>query len=541
MKVVCVSDTHGLHDQALDIPQGDVFIHAGDFTDTGERNEVLAFNQFLGTLPHRYKIVIAGNHESTFDREFYPKYWHQYGHRQQYDPDEVRALLTNALYLEDQAVLIEGYLFYGTPWQPEFCNWAFNRPRGEALLRQWRQIPTDTDVLVTHTPPMGHGDLVGYQRVGCADLLREVEDRVRPKLHVFGHVHEGYGRSASPDGEITYFNASACTHSYEPVNAPFVFELTGPPKRVSGKTKLREFRVDGTTSGLLFESTLKLRPVVNVEKRALRYLFSQGFQSNTENYKVQSSESEVVTAENHGSTDAPAASMEVDSEGGEPTAERRRYGLSRRVTVAMLDGINESREQMDELDREHMQQARVAAANLGKDPGSADAAGGEGARARRPRRNKTLQRRSAVPKLASLTEEPSEPSDKEKSDAASAQGDDETKTSSVDAATKVIVMAQPVIECVLCKYKVSGHVHPEAEVIPPPAPAEPTTVAPPVVECALCKYKVPGHVHPGAQFTPPPPPVDPIPKEPKEERPKEAKEQRSRADNPPPKRLSSWF
>ncbi|RLN80542.1 hypothetical protein BBO99_00004411 [Phytophthora kernoviae] len=421
MKVVCVSDTHGLHDQALDIPQGDVFIHAGDFTDTGERNEVLAFNQFLGTLPHRYKIVIAGNHESTFDREFYPKYWHQYGHRQQYDPDEVRALLTNALYLEDQAVLIEGYLFYG------------------------------------------------------------------------------------------------------------------------GKTKLREFRVDGTTSGLLFESTLKLRPVVNVEKRALRYLFSQGFQSNTENYKVQSSESEVVTAENHGSTDAPAASMEVDSEGGEPTAERRRYGLSRRVTVAMLDGINESREQMDELDREHMQQARVAAANLGKDPGSADAAGGEGARARRPRRNKTLQRRSAVPKLASLTEEPSEPSDKEESDAASAQGDDETKTSSVDAATEVIVMAQPVIECVLCKYKVSGHVHPEAEVIPPPAPAEPTTVAPPVVECALCKYKVPGHVHPGAQFTPPPPPVDPIPKEPKEERPKEAKEQRSRADNPPPKRLSSWF
>lgn len=118
-----------------------------------------------------------------------------------------------------------------TPWQPEFCNWAFNLPRGDALLKQWRHIPTDTDVLITHTPPMGHGDLVGYQNVGCADLLREVEDRIRPKLHVFGHVHEGYGRSASPDGAITYFNASACTHNYDPVNAPFVFELTGPPKR----------------------------------------------------------------------------------------------------------------------------------------------------------------------------------------------------------------------------------------------------------------------------------------------------------------------
>lgn len=84
MKVVCVSDTHGLHDDALQVPDGDVFVHAGDFTDTGERSEVLAFNEFLGRLPHRYKIVIAGNHESSFDRQFYPRYWHQYGHRQQY-------------------------------------------------------------------------------------------------------------------------------------------------------------------------------------------------------------------------------------------------------------------------------------------------------------------------------------------------------------------------------------------------------------------------------------------------------------------------
>ena len=113
MKVVCVSDTHGLHENARAIPPGDIFVHAGDFTDTGERSEVLAFNDFLGRLPHRYKLVIAGNHESSFDRHFYPKFWHQYGHRQQYEPDEVRALLTNALYLEDEAVLIEGYLFYG--------------------------------------------------------------------------------------------------------------------------------------------------------------------------------------------------------------------------------------------------------------------------------------------------------------------------------------------------------------------------------------------------------------------------------------------
>lgn len=84
MRVVCVSDTHGLHAEALAVPPGDVFVHAGDFTDTGERDEVLAFNAFLGRLPHKYKLVVAGNHEATFDRDFYPRNWHHYGHRQQY-------------------------------------------------------------------------------------------------------------------------------------------------------------------------------------------------------------------------------------------------------------------------------------------------------------------------------------------------------------------------------------------------------------------------------------------------------------------------
>ncbi|KAG7381609.1 Metallophosphoesterase mpped2 [Phytophthora pseudosyringae] len=591
MKVVCVSDTHGLHDAARAVPAGDVFVHAGDFTDTGERSEVLAFNAFLGRLPHRYKLVIAGNHESTFDRAFYPRYWHQYGHRQQYEPGEVRALLTNALYLEDEAVLIEGFVFYGSPWQPEFCNWAFNLPRGDALLRRWRRIPSDTDVLVTHTPPMGHGDLVGCQRVGCADLLREVEERVRPKLHVFGHVHEGYGRSASADGAITYFNASACTHNYEPVNPPFVFELTGPPKRgwptrslplavpasglgmhrsfstndvssissfpstagdgdvdmeaalpteaeprdydfmlhewlrlcshkppfiektlveveacgVTGRAKLREFRVDGTTSGLLFESTLKLRPVMDVHKRALRYLFSQGFRGNSENYKAEDAESEAANTQSETSKEDAATSMDVDSETSKPTRERRVYGISRRVTVAVLDDIDEDKEGMDDRDREHVQQARVAAAALGKD--SSSEATGASARSRRPRPNKTLQRRSAVPMLASLTEEPSE-GEENSTNTADNSPAQEVKASKDAAVSEVIVVAPLVVECVLCKYKVSGHVHPGAQPTPPPAPVE----APKMEE-----------------------------EEEEEEKAEKPSEPRFRADNPPPKRLSSWF
>jgi hypothetical protein len=464
-----------------------------------------------------------------------------------------------------------------TPWQPEFCNWAFNLPRGDALLRQWRRIPTDTDVLVTHTPPMGHGDLVGYQSVGCADLLREVEDRVRPKLHVFGHVHEGYGRSASPDGAITYFNASACTHNYEPVNAPFVFKLAGPPKRgwpqhtlpsaappsslgirrsfstndassisslsttededvdmdaglplaeaeprdyalmlhewlrqcshkppfvekivelgtcqVDVKEKLQAFRVDGTTSGLLFESTLKLRPVTNVQRRALRYLFSQGFRSNSENY---TGEEEGAAAQSESSKQDAATSMEVDSEAAEPARERRKYGISRRVTVAVLDDIDEDKERMDDRDREHVQQARVAAAALGKDPSS-------DARPRRPRRNKTLQRRSAVPKLASLTEEPSE-GEENNADTAARSSVREGQAS--DTVSEAIVVAAPVVECV------------------------------------LCKYKVPGHVHPGAPPTPPLAPVEALKQAAEDAKKDKQSEQRSRADNPPSKRLSSWF
>ncbi|GMF55202.1 unnamed protein product [Phytophthora fragariaefolia] len=430
---------------------------------------------------------------------------------------------------------------------------------------------------------MGHGDLVGYQNVGCADLLREVEHRIRPKLHVFGHVHEGYGHSTSPDGAITYFNASACTHNYEPVNAPFVFELTGPPKRgwpkhtlpssspsssglgirrsfstndVSSisslsttddedvdmdaglpirpeprdyalvlhewlrlcshkppfieknivdletcevrKGKLREFRVDGTTSGLLFESTLKIRPVTNVQKRALRYLFSQGFRSNSDNYKPETGEGESAAVEREVCCDM-VTSMELGTEPSKSATERRKYGISRRVTVAVLDDIDEDKEGMDDRDCEHVQQARVAAAALGKEQPSETAE----SRGRRPRRNKTLQRRSAVPMLASLTEEPSDVEENNASAAKKALKQKNIGVGDLDS-SEAIVVAPPIVECVLCKYNVAGHIHPGAE--PPPTPAPRPTL-----------------------------------KEAKKVEARENPDQRSKAENPPPKRLSSWF
>jgi Icc-related predicted phosphoesterase len=206
MKVVCISDTHGLHER-VDVPDGDLLIHAGDITNLGEIERVRSFDDWLATLPHPNKVVIAGNHDSCFERT----------------PEVAAALITHAHYLVDSAVEILGRKIYGSPWQPWFMDWAFNLPRGEPIRRKWNQIPADTDILVTHGPPATRGGNTAYgDDAGCADLKEAVE-RVQPALHVFGHIHEGYGIYPQPD--TTYVNASICTIGYEPVNPPVVIEL----------------------------------------------------------------------------------------------------------------------------------------------------------------------------------------------------------------------------------------------------------------------------------------------------------------------------
>lgn len=76
--------------------------------------------------------------------------------------------------------------------QPEFHNWAFNLPRGKSCLEKWDLIPNDTDILITHTPPIGHGDFCySGVRAGCVELLTTVQERVKPRYHIFGHIHEG--------------------------------------------------------------------------------------------------------------------------------------------------------------------------------------------------------------------------------------------------------------------------------------------------------------------------------------------------------------
>jgi len=206
MRIVCLSDTHGFH-AGLEVPDGDLLLHAGDATKHGSLEEVAAFNRFLGALPHRHKVVIAGNHDWAFEKEAVL----------------ARDLITHAVYLQDEAVVVEGLRIWGSPWQPWFYDWAFNLKEGAALRAKWDQIPRDTDVLITHGPPLGHGDrTTSGRQAGCAELLEAVH-RVRPRLHVFGHIHEGYGQTC--EGETQCINASICTAAYKPTNAAVVVDL----------------------------------------------------------------------------------------------------------------------------------------------------------------------------------------------------------------------------------------------------------------------------------------------------------------------------
>merc|ERR1712159_362099 len=224
VRFVCISDTHGLQERlTCKIPDGDVLIHAGDFTNTGELKQIQAFSKWINTLPHKYKIVIAGNHDITLHPSYYKTGWRRF-HSKRYDVQKCKAAMTNFTYLEDEATTVCGYRVYGSPWQPEFCQWAFNLTRGPECRSAWEQIPSDTEILITHGPPLGHGDrCMDEQRAGCADLLRTVQQRVRPLYHIFGHIHEGYGQTT--DGHTQYINASTCDGRYRPGQAPVVFDL----------------------------------------------------------------------------------------------------------------------------------------------------------------------------------------------------------------------------------------------------------------------------------------------------------------------------
>ena len=183
MRIVAVADTHSFEHDVV-VPDGDVFIHAGDLMRLGGLEELVPVARWIRGLPHPHKIVIAGNHDRCFVESLEPA---------------LRLLGPEVHYLQDSGVVLDGVRFWGSPWQPEFHSWAFNVPRGEPLREIWSRIPDDTDVLVTHGPPHGFGDRVHRERVGCRELLA-ARARVRPALHLFGHIHEDGGIFEDPYG-----------------------------------------------------------------------------------------------------------------------------------------------------------------------------------------------------------------------------------------------------------------------------------------------------------------------------------------------------
>jgi Icc-related predicted phosphoesterase len=206
MRVVLISDTHNRHAE-LTVPEGDLLLHGGDFTMRGTEREISAFDEWLASLPHRDKVVIAGNHDRLFEEE----------------PRIARSLIRHAEYLQDSGITIGGISIWGSPWQPWFMDWAFNLRHAAELRAVWEKIPAATSILLTHGPPHGILDRVIHgKEVGCGELLAAVA-RVRPRFHLFGHIHEGYGREVR-DG-TTFINASSCDERYRAVNVPVVLEL----------------------------------------------------------------------------------------------------------------------------------------------------------------------------------------------------------------------------------------------------------------------------------------------------------------------------
>lgn len=180
--IVCISDTHNTQP---DLPDGDMLIHAGDLTQSGSFQELQDALAWLHTLPHPIKIVIAGNHDLLLDSAWDDSLRRAAFERAQLDWGDI-------IYLENEEVTVScpngrQLRVYGSPYSPRHGNWAFQYPRHQD---RWATlVPDGIDVLITHGPPLAHLDLLKF---GCPYLLQKLW-KTRPRLHVFGHIHEASG------------------------------------------------------------------------------------------------------------------------------------------------------------------------------------------------------------------------------------------------------------------------------------------------------------------------------------------------------------
>jgi Icc-related predicted phosphoesterase len=226
MRITFISDTHTKHNQITsDLLGGDLLIHAGDMSSMGYKHEIQNFCKWFDSINNYYhKVFIAGNHDWGFIDQI------KFTISSEAEIPESTQQILNSYktfdYLFDEEIEVGESIdtlikIYGSPWQPEFYNWAFNLPKkGEALKAAWEKIPNGTDILITHGPAFGFVDTV-YNRpaehLGC-ELLAERISIIKPKIHVCGHIHTGYGHFF--DGTTHFINASVLNERYEYTQKP---------------------------------------------------------------------------------------------------------------------------------------------------------------------------------------------------------------------------------------------------------------------------------------------------------------------------------
>lgn len=206
-----MSDTHGYPLHMIDIPEGDILIHAGDL-NIGQENKLRARLESFKKLPHKHKLLIPGNHDAYVYKE----------------PDKCKDLALQEAginILINDFIEVEGLKIWGSPYTPKFNNWAFMCPR-DIIYKIWQQMPAGLDILVTHGPPDRILDLNDRgEHCGCASLRSYIHSR-KPKHHVFGHIHEQGGRIEELDwaGTICY-NVSVLDENYDIVRGARILEL----------------------------------------------------------------------------------------------------------------------------------------------------------------------------------------------------------------------------------------------------------------------------------------------------------------------------
>lgn len=203
--IVCISDTHN---RQPDLPPGDLLIHSGDLTENGSFDEIQTQLTWLSPQPYQHIVVVPGNHDVLLDEEFLDKYpERRYGQtktRHDLDWGDIHYLQDSSLTLnftidqdphqnESSNPRSKQLTIYGSPWTPQYTISAFQYPQDEDIWT--RKIPSNSDIVITHGPPRLHLDTPGLRHVGCPYLAQEIF-RVRPRLHVFGHIHASYGRES---------------------------------------------------------------------------------------------------------------------------------------------------------------------------------------------------------------------------------------------------------------------------------------------------------------------------------------------------------